>query len=101
VFNQKSLAMIKFFHVPTILLALITTVMSGIIGNVLTPYFDLTFFQAAVASTLILWTFKFIDSKRPKEKSFFNVLFFGLEESEKIYKQNKGIVCLRLDRSKN
>lgn len=93
--------MIKFFHVPTILLALITTVMSGIIGKVLTPYFDLTFFQAAVASTVILWTFKFIDSKRPKEKSFFNVLLLKLEESEKKYKQNKGIICLMVNKPKN
>lgn len=91
----------KFFHVPSILLLLITTVMSGIISKFLTPYFDLTFFQAAVVSTFILWTFRFADSKRPKEKSFFNVLLLKLEESEKKYKQNKGIICLMVNKPKN
>lgn len=92
----------KFFHIPSVLLLLITMTMSGIISAVfLTPLLDLTLFPTIAVSFFIMQVFKRLDYWLLKEKSFFNILLLRLEESEKIYKQNKGIVCLMMNKPKS
>lgn len=100
--KHKELTVMKFFHIPSILLLLITMTISGIISAVfLTPFFDLTFFPMIAVSFFIMQAIKRLDSWLLKEKSFFSILLLRLEESEKRYKQNNGIVCLMMNKHKN
>jgi len=99
---NKELIVMKFFHIPTILLLLITMTISGIISAVfLTPFLDLTFFSTIAVSFFIMQAFKRLDYWLLKEKSFFSILLLRLEESEKRYKQNRGIVCLMMNKPKS
>ncbi|MDC5409141.1 hypothetical protein OHW82_12340 [Acinetobacter baumannii] len=77
----------KYFHIPSLIVILISTAMSGIINKALISELNLNFFITFIISTIILFTIKKLDSYFLQDRSFFRILLLNIEESEKIYAQ--------------
>lgn len=77
----------KYFHIPSLIVMLISAAMSGIISKVLISELNLNFFTTFIISTITLFIIKKLDSYFLKDRSFFKILLLNIEESERIYIQ--------------